>query len=462
MVVKWEGENPPDTGAWFDVLSEALGDEAGSYWVRFYREPGGWRFDLGRHRASGSLEPNFARADESTALRVYTLLVESGKPLDPGWRPLAPSQPAAIVRRPVPVVAPVAPPVGEAPPAPLGEAPQPAAEGSLPAGGRRGRRRRRRHQSPTPPEPVRETTAEPVGATPPTPVLETEPPPEPEPPAEPQAPTAPRPPRWRGLRPAVVYLPALLLVAFAGWLSRGRLLSRPPPPPVPSPSATMSQEVLTSQKRLLELEAVVAQLKQERAQVLPGRRPAAPAPIGATQQASGRRPTQPAEKRADEMLAPTPALGPTPTPVTTPVTEPAAAPAPTDIPVPTGATVPAAPVPAAATEPPPTPSPVERGAMVDVNDPGLTRPVPVTRTQPLFPPLALARRISGTVWLQALVDETGAVVEVSLIRASPRGLGFEDAATGYLRTRVYRPATKQGVPVRVWLPIVVEFRHPAP
>jgi TonB family protein len=98
--------------------------------------------------------------------------------------------------------------------------------------------------------------------------------------------------------------------------------------------------------------------------------------------------------------------------------------------------------------------------MVDVNDPGLTRPVPVTQTRPRYPPLALERRLSGTVWLNALVDDTGAVIEVSLVRASPRGLGFEDAATRYVRARVYRPATKQGVPVRVWLPIVVEFRHP--
>jgi TonB family protein len=103
---------------------------------------------------------------------------------------------------------------------------------------------------------------------------------------------------------------------------------------------------------------------------------------------------------------------------------------------------------------------VQRGALVDANDPGLTRPVLVTQTRPRYPPLALERRISGSVSLNALVDETGAVAEVSLIRASPGGLGFEDAATRYVRTRVYRPATKQGVPVRVWLPIVVEFQHP--
>jgi protein TonB len=100
--------------------------------------------------------------------------------------------------------------------------------------------------------------------------------------------------------------------------------------------------------------------------------------------------------------------------------------------------------------------------MVEWDDPGISRPVPVTTTRPRYPPLALQRRISGTVWLRALVDETGAVAEVSLVRASPTGLGFEDAATRSVRTRAYRPATKQGVPVRVWLPIAVEFKFQSP
>jgi TonB family protein len=69
----------------------------------------------------------------------------------------------------------------------------------------------------------------------------------------------------------------------------------------------------------------------------------------------------------------------------------------------------------------------------------------------------MRRRVSGTVWVRALVDETGAVTEVTLDRASPTGLGFEDAAMRSVRTRVYRPGTKRGVPVRVWLPIAVEF-----
>jgi TonB family protein len=80
--------------------------------------------------------------------------------------------------------------------------------------------------------------------------------------------------------------------------------------------------------------------------------------------------------------------------------------------------------------------------------------------RPPYPPLAVARGVSGTVWLNALVDETGRAVEIALVRTSAPGLGFEDAAMTHVHSRAYRPATKQGVPVRVRLPITVEFQAP--
>ncbi len=95
-----------------------------------------------------------------------------------------------------------------------------------------------------------------------------------------------------------------------------------------------------------------------------------------------------------------------------------------------------------------------------MNDPGLTPPVVVSQSCPSYPARALERRLSGTAWLTALVDETGAVVQISSVRASPRGVGFEEAATKCVRLRVYRPATKQDVPVRVRVPIRIEFQPP--
>ena len=444
MMVRWDVGAPPDKGEWFDLLAEALGEEASVYWVRFYREPGGWRFDLEHRRQTLGRDTSFEPADEAVAHRVYALLVEGGKPIDPGWRPSAPSPPAAVVRRPTRVVASEPPPVADA--APPGEALPPVPPVSEPAPHTRRKRHRKRHRPPgqqslseTPP-PVSEAETEPVEPAPATPVAPVL---EPVPPSEAPGST-PRPPRWRGLGPAIAYSSAVLLVAFAGWLYY-RAGLRPPPasPPAPSPSATASQETLAAKERLKELEAVVAQLRQERAQGPPGRRPAPPAPIAATSQTSRPQATRPS-----------------PTPAPTPVTTTAAVPAPldpsaaADLPV---ATLPV-PVLTAPAEPPPTAPPVQPGALVDATDPGLTPPVLVSQPRSRYPPLAQARRLSGTVSLRALVDETGAVVDASLIRASPRGLGFEDAAMSLVRMRVYRPATKQGVRVRVWLPITVEFQ----
>ena len=102
-----------------------------------------------------------------------------------------------------------------------------------------------------------------------------------------------------------------------------------------------------------------------------------------------------------------------------------------------------------------------RPELVDVRDPGVTAPVLVSLTaRPPYPPLALARRISGTVWLDALVDEKGKVSEISLVRTSAPGLGFEDAAMRHAYSFVYRPATREGAPVRVRLPITIEFQVP--
>jgi TonB family protein len=72
--------------------------------------------------------------------------------------------------------------------------------------------------------------------------------------------------------------------------------------------------------------------------------------------------------------------------------------------------------------------------------------------------MAMERRIDGKVELQALVDETGRVAEVRVVNVSKRGLGFEEQAVRAAKARGYRPGTKDGVPVRVWVPIVVNFQ----
>jgi protein TonB len=81
-------------------------------------------------------------------------------------------------------------------------------------------------------------------------------------------------------------------------------------------------------------------------------------------------------------------------------------------------------------------------------------PQPLERPAPKYPGPAIRDRVSGTVELDVLVDETGRVVEV----ARKAGSGaFVDASVAAVRTWVYRPATQAGRPVRAWVPVRIVF-----
>lgn len=102
-------------------------------------------------------------------------------------------------------------------------------------------------------------------------------------------------------------------------------------------------------------------------------------------------------------------------------------------------------------------SPVLRGELVTAGEPGV---VPPKRTDEGRTPVPSAAKTLGrtaVVQVEALVDETGAVVDVRILDASISGFGFEAAAGKKVRQSRYRPATKNGVPVRMWVPISVRF-----
>jgi len=107
--------------------------------------------------------------------------------------------------------------------------------------------------------------------------------------------------------------------------------------------------------------------------------------------------------------------------------------------------------------------PARPGMLVSLGDPGVIPPV-VERTPPaIYPPLAVRRRTEGTVELSALVDEKGVVTDVQIVVSAGRGWGsvLDEAAVESVKRRHYRPATKDGVPVKVWISVRVQFRLPA-
>ncbi len=112
--------------------------------------------------------------------------------------------------------------------------------------------------------------------------------------------------------------------------------------------------------------------------------------------------------------------------------------------------------------PPPQPAPapktqVRRGDLVQMG-PGVTPPKLVRRPTPRFP--VMAKRLnkrSAKVLLRVLIDENGKVAKAELA-GEEQGYGFDDEALAAARKSVYEPAKKDGVPVKFWHTLAVEFR----
>jgi serine/threonine-protein kinase len=108
--------------------------------------------------------------------------------------------------------------------------------------------------------------------------------------------------------------------------------------------------------------------------------------------------------------------------------------------------------------PPTTLPPVRPGDLVEASDPEVRLPVFQSGRPVGYPPAAERLQREGTLVVDALVDETGSVVEAKVVETSDSGLGFEAAAIRQVMSRRYRPATKNGIPVRIRIQIRVNFR----
>jgi TonB family protein len=187
--------------------------------------------------------------------------------------------------------------------------------------------------------------------------------------------------------------------------------------------------------------------------------------LGPTPTAAARRPATPTPARV--AAVPPPAAQPTAAAAAQPTVAPATA-----VPEPTPA--PAEPTP---TEPPPTPVPpppapetaaaaaplavekpsVNQGDLVELT-PEVVPPEPVYKPMPSYPPLAARQRVDGLVILQVLVDENGAVQDVTVLRGVKPDLGLDAAAAKAVRGWRFKPATKNGVRVKVRITQPIPFR----
>jgi protein TonB len=108
--------------------------------------------------------------------------------------------------------------------------------------------------------------------------------------------------------------------------------------------------------------------------------------------------------------------------------------------------------------PPPPPPPLH------VTEVTPSRPVTVTsevqaaklikKVQPVYPRLAIAARISGTVRLTGIIGKDGLIQQLQVIDGSPL---LVQAAVDAVRQWVYRPTLLGNKPVEVIAPIIVNF-----
>ena len=90
---------------------------------------------------------------------------------------------------------------------------------------------------------------------------------------------------------------------------------------------------------------------------------------------------------------------------------------------------------------------------------GVTPPDLIAPPEVRYPPMARKLGREAVVEVRVLVDETGKVARAETV-GTPLGYGFEDAAIEAARRARYRPATKDGVRVKMWTSVKLRFENP--
>ncbi|HEY7111789.1 MAG TPA: TonB family protein [Thermoanaerobaculia bacterium] len=177
-----------------------------------------------------------------------------------------------------------------------------------------------------------------------------------------------------------------------------------------------------------------------------------------------------AEKKQAEAAAPTAAAAeavPSPVPTAEPVAPtpvqaaPAAAPVPTEEPTEPPAPPTAVPAPVRAAAPASAAAEsneTHRGDLVGPG-PGVVEPEMIAKPKITYPPIARQAGIgSGRVVVLVLVDEDGHVAEARLQQGVAPKSGVNEAVMDAVQKTKFRPATKNGVPVKMWRPVVVDVK----
>jgi TonB family protein len=89
--------------------------------------------------------------------------------------------------------------------------------------------------------------------------------------------------------------------------------------------------------------------------------------------------------------------------------------------------------------------------------PGVAAPKLTSRLDPRYPAAAQRLNRAAQVDIKVLVDEHGRVLDADRIGAKA-GFGFDEAALDAAKRAVFQPATRDGVRVKMWTTLRVNFK----
>jgi TonB family protein len=105
-----------------------------------------------------------------------------------------------------------------------------------------------------------------------------------------------------------------------------------------------------------------------------------------------------------------------------------------------------------------SPARAQTGDLVPQGSSGLT-PAHMQRQAPApYPPMAKMQKIQGNVVVSVLVSETGSVIDTRIISGVNRPGGLNEAALDSIRRSTFTPGMKDGVRVKSWTTVSVNFR----
>ena len=90
---------------------------------------------------------------------------------------------------------------------------------------------------------------------------------------------------------------------------------------------------------------------------------------------------------------------------------------------------------------------------------GVIPPQRLSDLRAVYPRAAERFGKTATVSVRVLVDENGKVTQAERI-GNKVGFGFDEAAVDAARRVNFRPATKEGVRVKMWHTLRVDFKQP--